>query len=79
MRPGPVTPACFFEAQADAVRRTVKPNLPPMFTNLLRDPVPYHGIFGFVATITIDRLNAVVGLLVGVATLFYLCYGSGEK
>ena len=44
-----------------------------MFTNLLRDPVPYHGALGFMAVITIERVNAVVGLLVGLATLVYLC------
>lgn len=44
-----------------------------MLNNLLRDPVPYHGALGFFAAITIERLNAVVGLLVGAATLIYLC------
>ena len=36
---------------------------------LLRDPVPYHGALGLIAIITLERLNAVVGL----ATLLYLC------
>ena len=40
---------------------------------LLRDPVPYHGALGWIAIITLERLNAVVGLLVGRATLLYLC------
>ena len=40
---------------------------------LLRDPVPYHGAVGFFAFTTLERLNAYVGLLVGVATLIYLC------
>jgi len=40
---------------------------------LLRDPVPYHGALGLIAIITLERLNAVVGLLVGLATLLYLC------
>ncbi len=40
---------------------------------LLRDPVPYHGALGLIAIITLERLNAVVGLLVGLATLVYLC------
>ena len=40
---------------------------------LLRDPVPYHGALGWIAIITLERLNAVVGLLVGLATLLYLC------
>lgn len=44
-----------------------------MLATILRDPVPYHGALGFVATITIERLNALVGLLVGVTTLVYLC------
>lgn len=44
-----------------------------MLGNLLRDPVPYHGALGFVATITVEHLNAFVGLLVGMATLIYLC------
>ena len=42
-------------------------------SSVLRDPVPYHGALGFLATITIERVNAVVGLLVGLATLVYLC------
>jgi len=44
-----------------------------MLTNLLRDPVPYHGILGFIAANALEHLNAVVGLLVGAATLVYLC------
>ena len=40
---------------------------------LLRDPVPYHGALGLIAIITLERLNAVIGLLVGLATLLYLC------
>lgn len=43
-----------------------------MLATILRDPVPYHGVLGLFATITIERLNAVVGLLVGLATLVYL-------
>ena len=41
--------------------------------SVVRDPVPYHGALGFFAVITIERLNAFVGLLVGLATLVYLC------
>jgi len=41
--------------------------------SVIRDPVPYHGALGFFAVITIERLNAFVGLLVGLATLVYLC------
>lgn len=41
--------------------------------SLLRDPVPYQGALGLFATLTIDRVNGFVGLLVGVATLVYLC------
>jgi hypothetical protein len=44
-----------------------------MLATILRDPVPYHGALGLFATITIERLNALVGLLVGVTTLVYLC------
>lgn len=40
---------------------------------LLRDPVPYRGGLGIFAIVTLERLNAIVGLLVGVATLVYLC------
>jgi hypothetical protein len=40
---------------------------------VLRDPVPYRGALGLLAVVTIERLNAVVGLLVGLATLVYLC------
>jgi hypothetical protein len=40
---------------------------------LLRDPVPYRGGLGFLAVITLERLNAFVGLMVGIATLVYLC------
>ena len=55
------------------------PNRAPMnallssLATLLRDPVPYHGALGLIAIITLERLNAVVGLLVGLATLLYLC------
>jgi hypothetical protein len=42
-------------------------------TTLLRDPVPYHGALGLIAIITLERLNAVIGLLVGLANLLYLC------
>ena len=38
-----------------------------------RDPVPYHGAVGFFAFTTLERLNAYVGLMVGLATLVYLC------
>lgn len=41
--------------------------------SVLRDPVPYHGGLGFLAIVTLERLNAFVGLLVGLATLVYLC------
>ena len=44
-----------------------------MLATILRDPVPYHGALGLFAAITIERLNAFVGLLVGVTTLVYLC------
>jgi hypothetical protein len=37
---------------------------------ILRDPVPYQGAL---AALTIERLNGFVGLLVGIATLIYLC------
>jgi len=40
---------------------------------LLRDPVPYRSGLGIFALITLERLNAFVGLLVGLATLVYLC------
>jgi len=39
---------------------------------LLRDPVPYHGALGLIAIITLERLNALVGLMVGLATLLCL-------
>ena len=39
-------------------------------SSILRDPVPYQGAL---AAITIERLNGFVGLLVGIATLVYLC------
>lgn len=41
--------------------------------SLLRDPVPYQGALGLFATLTIERVNGFVGLLVGIATLVYLC------
>jgi hypothetical protein len=34
--------------------------------------VPYHGAIGFFAFTTLERLNAYVGLMVGMATLVYL-------
>jgi hypothetical protein len=40
---------------------------------IIRDPVPYRGLIGFFAAITLEHLNAIVGLLVGLATLVYLC------
>jgi hypothetical protein len=40
---------------------------------LLRDPVPYRGGLGIFAIVTLERLNAFVGLMVGIATLVYLC------
>ena len=40
---------------------------------LFRDPVPYQGGLGLFALITLERLNAFVGLMVGLATLVYLC------
>lgn len=40
---------------------------------IFRDPVPYQGALGLFATLTIERLNGFVGLLVGLATLVYLC------
>lgn len=39
-------------------------------SSILRDPVPYQGAL---AALTIERLNGFVGLLVGIATLAYLC------
>jgi len=41
--------------------------------SVVRDPVPYHGALGFFAAVTLEHLNAFVGLLVGFATLIYLC------
>ena len=40
---------------------------------LLRDPVLHRVGLGWIAVITLDQLNALVGLLVGIATLVYLC------
>ncbi|BET67408.1 hypothetical protein ASA1KI_23260 [Opitutales bacterium ASA1] len=40
---------------------------------IIRDPVPYRGLIGFFAAVTLEHLNAIVGLLVGLATLVYLC------
>ncbi|HEX9781280.1 MAG TPA: hypothetical protein VGA56_00920 [Opitutaceae bacterium] len=40
---------------------------------VLRDPVPNRGALGLFATLTIERLNAFVDLLVGLATVVYLC------
>jgi hypothetical protein len=45
----------------------------PATLSILRDPVPYHGAVGFFAFTTLERLNAYVGLMVGLATLVYLC------
>lgn len=44
-----------------------------MLASILRDPVPYRAAVGLVASINLDRLNTIIGLLVGVATLVYLC------
>jgi hypothetical protein len=44
----------------------------PATLSILRDPVPYHGAIGFFAFTTLERLNAYVGLMVGLATLVYL-------
>ncbi len=41
--------------------------------SVLRDPVPYRGGLGIFAIVTLERLNAIVGLMVGIATLTYLC------
>ena len=41
--------------------------------SVLRDPVPYRGGLGIFAIVTLERLNAFVGLMVGIATLVYLC------
>lgn len=41
--------------------------------SVLRDPVPYRGGLGIFAIVTLERLNAFVGLMVGLATLVYLC------
>lgn len=51
----------------------------PTIISVLRDPVPYHGGLGFLALITLERLNAFVGLLVGLATLVYLCLRIREQ
>ncbi len=40
---------------------------------LLRDPVLHRVGLGWIAVITLDQLNALVGLMVGIATLVYLC------
>jgi hypothetical protein len=40
---------------------------------LSRDPVLHRVGLGWIAVITLDQLNAFVGLLVGIATLVYLC------
>ncbi|MGH8021478.1 MAG: hypothetical protein ACREIA_25000 [Opitutaceae bacterium] len=42
-------------------------------TALLRDPVPYRGLIGLLTTLTLENLNTVMGLLVGLATFAYLC------
>ena len=41
--------------------------------SVLRDPVLHRVGLGWIAVITLDQLNALVGLLVGIATLVYLC------
>lgn len=41
--------------------------------SVFRDPVLYRGSLGWVAVVTLEHLNAFVGLLVGLATLVYLC------
>jgi len=41
--------------------------------SVARDPVPYHGALGVLASLTIEHVNAFVGVLVGLATLVYLC------
>ena len=48
------------------------PQMLPATLSILRDPVPYHGAIGFFAFTTLERLNAYVGLMVGLATLVYL-------
>jgi hypothetical protein len=50
-----------------------------MLLSILRDPVPYHGALGMLASLTIEHLNAFVGLLVGLATLVYLCLRIGKE
>ena len=47
--------------------------------SVLRDPVPYRGGLGIFAIVTLERLNAFVGLMVGVATLVYLCLRIREQ
>jgi hypothetical protein len=56
-----------------ATRYSLLPQMLPATLSILRDPVPYHGAIGFFAFTTLERLNAYVGLMVGVATLVYLC------
>ena len=46
---------------------------------ILRDPVPYRGLIGFFAAVTLEHLNAIVGPLVGLATLVYLCLRIREQ
>lgn len=46
---------------------------------IIRDPVPYRGLIGFFAAVTLEHLNAIVGLLVGLATLVYLCLRIREQ
>ena len=41
--------------------------------SVLRDPVPYRGGLGIFAIVTLEHLNTLVGLMVGIATLVYLC------
>jgi hypothetical protein len=47
--------------------------------SVLRDPVPYRGGLGIFAIVTLERLNAFVGLMVGIATLVYLCLRIREQ
>jgi hypothetical protein len=46
---------------------------------LTRDPVLHRVGLGWIAVITLDQLNALVGLLVGIATLVYLCLRIREQ
>jgi len=44
-----------------------------VLTEIFRDPVIQRVGVGWLAFVTLDRLNAIVGLMVGLATLVYLC------